>query len=240
MPITFARRQGWFKEPKIDEGHEMTFSLEERWRRWRDREEIKRLGFAALVSLPVQSKRADVDEELREQVFDSMGTALWNHESSSLYLDAAKTTLPCHDSLWVRAHLFLHSLRWLIVALEPETGSAHSDRLAISLPRLSTPSARSRNPQCHQPPHRPLASLFRGSPLLLPRRLRYHRAHVHSACARMGQGARDECDGTISPGRCWFRWTRRRGRRTGQGGIGRWLGVLSSKSILDVCSVSLN
>lgn len=30
-----------------------------------------------------------------------MGTALWNHESSSLYLDAAKTSLPCHDALWV-------------------------------------------------------------------------------------------------------------------------------------------
>lgn len=36
------------------------------------------------------------------QVFDSMGTALWNHDTSSLYLDAAKTSLPCHDSLWVR------------------------------------------------------------------------------------------------------------------------------------------
>ncbi|KAK4056994.1 hypothetical protein OIO90_001894 [Microbotryomycetes sp. JL221] len=81
MPITFSRRQGWFKEPKVDETHERTFSLEERWKRWRDREEIKRLGFATLV-------------------FDSMSTTLWNHESSSLYLDAAKTSLPCHDTLW--------------------------------------------------------------------------------------------------------------------------------------------
>ncbi|KAM0790607.1 hypothetical protein ACM66B_004471 [Microbotryomycetes sp. NB124-2] len=81
MPITFSRRQGWFKEPKVDESHERTFSLEERWKRWRDREEIKRLGFATLV-------------------FDAMATMLWNHESSSLYLDAAKTPLPCHDTLW--------------------------------------------------------------------------------------------------------------------------------------------
>ncbi|KAK4052462.1 hypothetical protein OIV83_002264 [Microbotryomycetes sp. JL201] len=81
MPITFSRRQGWFKEPKVDDSHERTFSLEERWKRWRDREEIKRLGFATLV-------------------FDSMATMLWNHESSSLYLDAAKTPLPCHDRLW--------------------------------------------------------------------------------------------------------------------------------------------
>lgn len=104
MPITFARRQGWFKEPKIDEGHERTFSLEERWKRWRDREEIKRLGFAALVSpIPHTGTKTSADDEATdEQVFDSMGTALWNHESSSLYLDAAKTTLPCHDSLWAR------------------------------------------------------------------------------------------------------------------------------------------
>lgn len=82
MPITFSRRQGWFKEPKVDESHERTFSIEERWKRWRDREEIKRLGFTTLV-------------------FDSMSTALWNHECSALYMDAAKTTLPCHDALWV-------------------------------------------------------------------------------------------------------------------------------------------
>lgn len=115
MPITFARRQGWFKEPKIDETHEQTFSLEERWKRWRDREEIKRLGFAALVSWLLYCPRLTTrggrtDAEQRRQVFDSMGTALWNHESSSLYLDAAKTTLPCHDALWVR-YLLLALLR---------------------------------------------------------------------------------------------------------------------------------
>ena len=50
MPSTFCRRQGWLKEPPVDEEVESAFALEERWRRWRDREEIKRLGFAAIVS----------------------------------------------------------------------------------------------------------------------------------------------------------------------------------------------
>lgn len=82
MPTTFARRQGWFKDPKIDEELEKTFSLEERWKRWRDREEIKRLGFGALM-------------------FDLMGVCMWDRETSSLYVDAARTSLPCHDALWV-------------------------------------------------------------------------------------------------------------------------------------------
>ncbi|SCV71329.1 BQ2448_2917 [Microbotryum intermedium] len=81
MPITYARRQGWFKEPHVDDSHERSFSLEERWKRWRDREEIKRLGFGALL-------------------FDSMGTAMWGRENSSLFVDAAKTSLPCRDALW--------------------------------------------------------------------------------------------------------------------------------------------
>lgn len=51
MPSTFCRRQGWLKESTVDEELESTFALEERWRRWRDREEIKRLGFAAIVRL---------------------------------------------------------------------------------------------------------------------------------------------------------------------------------------------
>lgn len=54
MPVTFARRQGWFRERQVDEWHERSFSLEERWKRWRDREEIKRLGFAALVSVDIE------------------------------------------------------------------------------------------------------------------------------------------------------------------------------------------
>jgi len=43
----------------------------------------------------------------RAQVFDCGGTALWNMDSSSLYLDAASTPLPCHDTLWVRLVLLL-------------------------------------------------------------------------------------------------------------------------------------
>ncbi|SGY91864.1 BQ5605_C038g11703 [Microbotryum silenes-dioicae] len=81
MPITYARRQGWFKEPHVDDSHERSFSLEERWKRWRDREEVKRLGFGALI-------------------FDSMGTAMWGREHSSLFVDAVKTSLPCRDVLW--------------------------------------------------------------------------------------------------------------------------------------------
>lgn len=38
-------------------------------------------------------------------MFDCTGTALWNMDSSSLYLDAAGTALPCHDTLWVRLSL---------------------------------------------------------------------------------------------------------------------------------------
>lgn len=57
MPVTFARRQGWFRERQVDEWHERSHSLEERWKRWRDREEIKRLGFAALVSPDALQRR---------------------------------------------------------------------------------------------------------------------------------------------------------------------------------------
>ncbi|GAA5873575.1 hypothetical protein JCM8547_005621 [Rhodosporidiobolus lusitaniae] len=81
MPITYARRQNWLREPKVDESAEELLSLDERWKRWRNREEIRRLGFGALV-------------------FDCAGTALWNIESLSLYLDAANSALPCHDALW--------------------------------------------------------------------------------------------------------------------------------------------
>ncbi|GAA5974920.1 hypothetical protein JCM11641_006763 [Rhodosporidiobolus odoratus] len=81
MPVTYARRQGWFKELKVDEAAEELLPLDDRWKRWRNREEIRRLGFGAVV-------------------FDCTGTALWNLESLSLYLDAANTPLPCHDSLW--------------------------------------------------------------------------------------------------------------------------------------------
>lgn len=49
MPTTFCRRQGWLKELPVDEGYEASLPLDERWRRWRDREEIKRLGFGTLV-----------------------------------------------------------------------------------------------------------------------------------------------------------------------------------------------
>ncbi|GAA6029093.1 hypothetical protein JCM8097_001590 [Rhodosporidiobolus ruineniae] len=81
MPITFARRQGWFKDPRVDEAAEELLPLDDRWKRWRNREEIRRLGFGAVV-------------------FDCAATALWNLESLSLYLDAANTALPCHDALW--------------------------------------------------------------------------------------------------------------------------------------------
>ncbi|GAA5823289.1 hypothetical protein JCM11251_007552 [Rhodosporidiobolus azoricus] len=81
MPVTFARRQGWLRDPKVDPSAEELLPLEERWKRWRNREEIRRLGFGAVV-------------------FDCAATALWNLESLSLYLDAANTALPCHDSLW--------------------------------------------------------------------------------------------------------------------------------------------
>ena len=50
MPTTFARRQGWLKEPQVDEQAEELLPLDDRWKRWRDREEIRRLGFGAVVS----------------------------------------------------------------------------------------------------------------------------------------------------------------------------------------------
>ncbi|GAA5899585.1 hypothetical protein JCM5296_006951 [Sporobolomyces johnsonii] len=81
MPVTFARRQGWLNASPVDESHEAQLPLDERWRRWRDREEIRRLGFGAIM-------------------VDCMGTALWNTENSSLFADAAATPLPCADALW--------------------------------------------------------------------------------------------------------------------------------------------
>ena len=50
MAVTFCKRQGWLREPTIDEDEEEHRSVEERWLRWRDREELKRLGFGAVVS----------------------------------------------------------------------------------------------------------------------------------------------------------------------------------------------
>lgn len=49
MPVTFARRQNWLREPHVDESAEELLPLDERWKRWRNREEIRRLGFGALV-----------------------------------------------------------------------------------------------------------------------------------------------------------------------------------------------
>ncbi|BGP50450.1 hypothetical protein JCM10450v2_006369 [Rhodotorula kratochvilovae] len=119
MPVTFARRQGWLKEPQVDEQAEELLSVDERWKRWRDREEVKRLGFGAVV-------------------FDCGGTALWNMDSSSLYLDAANTPLPCHDSLWdapsatAWSSLFRHTA---LPAAQPTL--SHAVHLACSFPSLS-------------------------------------------------------------------------------------------------------
>ncbi|BGO93657.1 hypothetical protein NBRC10512_002907 [Rhodotorula toruloides] len=119
MPITFARRQGWLKEPQVDEQAEELFPLDERWRRWRDREEIRRLGFGAVT-------------------FDCSGTALWNMDTASLYLDAANTPLPCHDALWdapssaAWSSLFRHSI------LPPASPTlSHAVHLACSFASLS-------------------------------------------------------------------------------------------------------
>ncbi|GAA5953885.1 hypothetical protein JCM21900_005502 [Sporobolomyces salmonicolor] len=81
MPVTFARRQGWLNVPPVDEAHEAQLPLDDRWRRWRDREEIRRLGFGTIM-------------------VDCMGTTLWNWENLSLFADAAGTPLPCADALW--------------------------------------------------------------------------------------------------------------------------------------------
>lgn len=59
MPTTFARRQGWLKEPQVDEQAEELLPLDDRWKRWRDREEIRRLGFGAVVSrFPLSSEHS--------------------------------------------------------------------------------------------------------------------------------------------------------------------------------------
>ncbi|GJN92389.1 hypothetical protein Rhopal_005419-T1 [Rhodotorula paludigena] len=127
MPVTFARRQGWLKEPQVDEQAEELLSLDERWKRWRDREEIRRLGFAAVF-------------------FDCVGTALWNMDSSSLYLDAANTPLPCHDALWdaptasAWASLFRHSA---LPAAQPTL--SHAVHLACSFQSLSSSASSTLN-----------------------------------------------------------------------------------------------
>ncbi|GAA5959485.1 hypothetical protein JCM3765_002342 [Sporobolomyces pararoseus] len=83
MPTTFARRQGWLKVSTTaeEESAESGLSIEEKWRKWRDREEIRRLGFGAIM-------------------VDCMGTALWNTENAALFADGADTPLPCSDALW--------------------------------------------------------------------------------------------------------------------------------------------
>ncbi|GAA5825298.1 hypothetical protein JCM3770_000903 [Rhodotorula araucariae] len=119
MPVTFARRQGWLKDPHVDEQAEELLSVDERWKRWRDREEVKRLGFGAVV-------------------FDCGGTALWNMDSSSLYLDAANTPLPCHDSLWDAPSATAWSSLFRHTALPPAQPSlSHAVHLACSFPSLS-------------------------------------------------------------------------------------------------------
>lgn len=50
VPVTFCRRQGWLREVEEDEAIEAGLGLEERWKRWKDREEIKRLGMGTIVS----------------------------------------------------------------------------------------------------------------------------------------------------------------------------------------------
>jgi len=52
MAVTFCKRQGWLRETTVVKDEEEHRSLDERWRRWRDREELKRLGFGAVVSQP--------------------------------------------------------------------------------------------------------------------------------------------------------------------------------------------
>ncbi|BGP57136.1 hypothetical protein JCM8202v2_004776 [Rhodotorula sphaerocarpa] len=122
MPVTFARRQGWLKESQVDEEAEELLPLDDRWKRWRDREEIRRLGFGAVV-------------------FDCTGTALWNMDSSSLYLDAAGTALPCHDTLWdaPTAQQWAALFRTSVLPLKSPTLS-HIVRMACSPASLSSTS----------------------------------------------------------------------------------------------------
>ncbi|TKA52102.1 hypothetical protein B0A53_04762 [Rhodotorula sp. CCFEE 5036] len=123
MPTTFARRQGWLKEPQVDEQAEELLPLDDRWKRWRDREEIRRLGFGAVV-------------------FDCTGTALWNMDSSSLYLDAAHTALPCHDTLWDAPTAQAWSAQFRTSVLPPKSPTlSHIVRMACSDAPLSATAA---------------------------------------------------------------------------------------------------
>ncbi|GAA6060251.1 hypothetical protein JCM10212_003491 [Sporobolomyces blumeae] len=83
MPTTYARRQGWLNvaASQRDQEEDAGLSVDDKWRRWRDREEIRRLGFGAIM-------------------VDCMGTALWNTENAALFADAADTPLPCSAALW--------------------------------------------------------------------------------------------------------------------------------------------
>ncbi|KAM0755707.1 hypothetical protein T439DRAFT_376022 [Meredithblackwellia eburnea MCA 4105] len=81
MPFTFCRRQGWLKAQNVDESVEGAITLEDRWRRWRDREEIKRLGFATIL-------------------LGGLGNLFWDFEPTSLYIEASRTYLPCSNQLW--------------------------------------------------------------------------------------------------------------------------------------------
>ncbi|GAA5894448.1 hypothetical protein JCM6882_004825 [Rhodosporidiobolus microsporus] len=132
MPVTFARRQGWLRDPKVDPAAEELLPLDERWKRWRNREEIRRLGFGAVV-------------------FDCAATALWNLECLSLYLDAANTALPCHDALWDAPTAQAWSTLFRHLPLpSPSPTLSHAIHLVCSSPS-STSSSSSSTPDALTP-----------------------------------------------------------------------------------------
>ncbi|GAA5897595.1 uncharacterized protein JCM6883_006749 [Sporobolomyces salmoneus] len=124
MPTTFARRQGWLKISSSLEGDsaEGGLSIEEKWRTWRDREEIRRLGFGAIM-------------------VDCMGTALWNTENAALFADAADTPLPCSEALWNASTALLWQSAYRPATAPPvsPTTSAAIQHVCSPLPSSTSP-----------------------------------------------------------------------------------------------------
>lgn len=167
LPTTFCRRQNWLSEPVVNDMFESSFSLETRWKRWRDREEIKRLGFGAIVSLIYHLRRVGTDGDCADVPWT------WDGHVGPRGLVVVRRG--CQDVSPVsRLSLgeFNSSRRVVTTDGVRFLGSIHCRRVGGSLPRIDAACARTRDARCDQPPHGPIAARISSPPL---RRARYVR-----------------------------------------------------------------
>ncbi|GAA5991720.1 hypothetical protein JCM10908_001110 [Rhodotorula pacifica] len=131
MPVTFARRQGWLKEPQVDEQAEELLPLDERWKRWRDREEIRRLGFGAVDAPTAQAWSA----QFRTSVLPPKSPTL-AHIVRMACSDASLSSTAAAELMSVSRDAFalstvlsvLHSLGWDRVHARAVEGAFLADK----------------------------------------------------------------------------------------------------------------